>query len=147
MFGWAHRLAVLLLPIIGLSLALVYVNRRQYFIYDHLLVATNLLSFSFLTNAFCMVLPMSAWPTAFGILSLWTPINLFQTLRGGYGSRLVRRADQDVHRLDDQRHLLRHSGGRPDALHPFTDVGPAFDLLRPHRQSRRNRPSDHPHRP
>jgi hypothetical protein len=86
MFGWAHRLAVLLLPIIGLSLALVYVNRRQYFIYDHLLVATNLLSFSFLTNALCMVLPMSAWPTAFGILSLWTPINLFQTLRGGYGS-------------------------------------------------------------
>jgi hypothetical protein len=86
MFGWAHRLAVLLLPIIGLSLALVYVNRRQYFIYDHLLVATNLLSFSFLTNAVCMVLPMSAWPTAFGILSLWTPINLFQTLRGGYGS-------------------------------------------------------------
>jgi hypothetical protein len=85
-FGWAHRLAVLLLPIIGLSLALVYVNRRQYFIYDHLLVATNLLSFSFLTNAFCMVLPMSAWPAAFGILSLWTPINLFQTLRGGYGS-------------------------------------------------------------
>jgi hypothetical protein len=77
---------VLLLPIIGLSLALVYVNRRQYFIYDHLLVATNLLSFSFLTNALCMVLPMSAWPTAFGILSLWTPINLFQTLRGGYGS-------------------------------------------------------------
>jgi hypothetical protein len=89
MFGWAHRLAVLLLPIIGLSLALVYVNKRQYFIYDHLLVATNLLSFSFLTNALCMVLPMSAWPAAFGVLSLWTPINLFQTLRGGYGSGVI----------------------------------------------------------
>ncbi|MET3666402.1 DUF3667 domain-containing protein [Caulobacter sp. 1776] len=88
MFGWAHRLAVLLLPIIGLSLALVYVNKRQYFIYDHLLVATNLLSFSFLVNAIGMVLPMSAWPTAFGIVSLWTPINLFQTLRGGYGSSI-----------------------------------------------------------
>jgi hypothetical protein len=89
MFGWAHRLAVLLLPIIGLSLALVYVNKRQYFIYDHLLVATNLLSFSFLTNALCMVLPMSAWPAAFGLLSLWTPINLFQTLRGGYDSSIL----------------------------------------------------------
>jgi hypothetical protein len=85
-FGWAHRLAVLLLPITGLALALVYVNRRQYFIYDHLLVATNLLSFSFLINAVCMVLPMSAWPAAFGVVSLWAPINLFQTLRGGYGS-------------------------------------------------------------
>ena len=89
MFGWAHRLAVLLLPIIGLSLALVYVNRRQFFIYDHLLVATNLLSFSFLTNALGMVLPHALQATYFGVLSLWTPINLFQTLRGGYGSTIV----------------------------------------------------------
>jgi hypothetical protein len=88
LFGWAHRLAVLLLPITGLSLALVYLNKRQYFIYDHLLVATNLLSFSFLIYAVCMVLPMSAWPVAFGIAGLWGPINLFQTMRGGYGSSI-----------------------------------------------------------
>ncbi len=89
MFGWAHRLAVLLLPITGLSLALVYVNKRQYFIYDHLLVATNLLSFSFLIYALCMVLPQAAWPFAFGVAGLWGPINLFQTLRGGYGSSII----------------------------------------------------------
>jgi hypothetical protein len=88
MFGWAHRLAVLLLPIVGLSLALVYVNKRQYFIYDHLLVATNLLSFSFLANALGLVLPHALQPSYFGILSLWVPINLFQTLRGGYGSSI-----------------------------------------------------------
>jgi hypothetical protein len=86
MFGWAHRLAVLLLPIIGLSLALVYLNKRQYFIYDHLLVATNLLSFSFLTNAVGMVLPKPLIAPWFLLLIFWTPINLFQTLRGGYGS-------------------------------------------------------------
>jgi len=89
MFGWAHRLAVLLLPIIGLSLALVYVNRRQFYIYDHLLVATNLLSFSFLTNAIGMVLPAPLIAPWFVILAFWTPINLFQTLRGGYGSTVV----------------------------------------------------------
>jgi hypothetical protein len=89
MFGWAHRLAVLLLPIIGLSLALVYMNKRQYFIYDHLLVATNLLSFSFLVNAIGMVLPGFLVATWLGIVSLWTPINLFQTLRGGYGSSII----------------------------------------------------------
>ncbi|ALL13737.1 DUF3667 domain-containing protein [Caulobacter henricii] len=89
MFGWAHRLAVLLLPIIGLSLALVYLNKRQYFIYDHLLVATNLLSFSFLTNAIGMVLPSPLTVPWFVILAFWTPINLFQTLRGGYGSTMV----------------------------------------------------------
>ncbi|MCA0358767.1 MAG: DUF3667 domain-containing protein [Proteobacteria bacterium] len=89
MFGWAHRLAVLLLPIMGLSLALVYVNRRQFFIYDHLLVATNLISFSFLVNAIGFVLPgplMAAW---FVLISFWAPVNLFQTLRGGYGSSIV----------------------------------------------------------
>lgn len=88
-FGWAHRLAVLLLPIIGLSLALVYVNKRQYYIYDHLLVATNLLSFSFLTNAFGMILPGPLVAPWFVLLAFWTPINLFQTLRGGYGSSIV----------------------------------------------------------
>jgi len=89
MFGWAHRLAVLLLPIIGLSLALVYVNKRRYFIYDHLLVATNLLSFSFLVNAIGMVLPHALIAGWFTIVLIWTPINLFQTLRGGYGSSIV----------------------------------------------------------
>jgi hypothetical protein len=89
MFGWAHRLAVLLLPIVGLSLALVYLNKRQYFIYDHLLVATNLLSFSFLANALGLVLPHAVQASYFGILSIWVPINLFQTLRGGYGSSIV----------------------------------------------------------
>ena len=87
-FGWAHRLAVLLLPIIGLGLALAYVNKRQYFIYDHLLVATNLLSFAFLTNAIGMVLPHAAQGPYFAFLAIWTPINLFQTLRGGYGSSI-----------------------------------------------------------
>jgi len=86
MFGWAHRLAVLLLPITGLSLALVYVNKRQYFIYDHLLVATNLLSFSFLIYAILFVLPGALVPWFLAIVQIWAPINLFQTLRGGYGS-------------------------------------------------------------
>lgn len=89
LFGWAHRLAVLLLPIIGLSLALVYVNKRQYYIYDHLLVATNLLSFAFLTNALLFVLPAALAGPFLVILAVWTPINLFQTLRGGYGSTVV----------------------------------------------------------
>ena len=88
MFGWGHRLAVLLLPMLGLSLALVYVNKRQFFIYDHLLVATNLLSFAFLTNALGLVLPDPVREWWFFLLILWTPINLFQTLRGAYGSSI-----------------------------------------------------------
>jgi hypothetical protein len=88
MFGWAHRLAILLLPIVGLSLAAVYFYKRKFYLYDHLLVAMNLLSFTFLTNALGLVLPMAAWPYWFGFVSIWTPINLFQTLRGGYHSSI-----------------------------------------------------------
>jgi hypothetical protein len=88
MFAWGHRLAVLLLPMLGLSLALVYLNKRQYFIYDHLLTATNLLSFAFLTNALGLVLPDPVRGWWFVLLMVWTPINVFQTLRGGYGSSI-----------------------------------------------------------
>lgn len=88
-FDWGHRLAVILLPIVGLSLALVYRKRPGVFLYDHLLVAMNLLSFSFLTNALGLVLPLIAMPWWFGLVALWTPVNLFQTLRGAYGSSVL----------------------------------------------------------
>ena len=86
LFGWGHRLAVLLLPIVGFSLALVYRNKPRFFIHDHMLVAMDLLSFAFLTNAVGFVLPpmfMGWWLLA---AALWLPLNLFQTLRGAYGS-------------------------------------------------------------
>jgi len=89
LFTWGHRAAILLLPIVGLSLALVYRSRKQVFIYDHLLVAMNLLSFTFLTNAAGLVLPVAAMPYWFGLVAIWTPVNLFQTLRGAYGSSIL----------------------------------------------------------
>jgi hypothetical protein len=87
-FTWGHRAAVVLLPVIGLSLALVYRKKKQVFLYDHLLVAMNLLSFSFLTNGLGLVLPLAVMPWWFGLVALWTPVNLFQTLRGAYGSSI-----------------------------------------------------------
>jgi hypothetical protein len=88
LFEWGHRAAILLLPIVGLSLALVYRNRKQVFVYDHLLVAMNLLSFTFLTNAAGLMMPFGWMPWWFGFIALWTPVNLFQTLRGAYGSSI-----------------------------------------------------------
>jgi hypothetical protein len=89
MFTWGQRIAILLLPIVGLSLALVYRNKRQYFIYDHLLVAMNFLSFVFLTNALGLVLPSPLMFYWLGFVAIWTPINLFQTLRGAYASSML----------------------------------------------------------
>jgi hypothetical protein len=88
MFTWGHRLAALLLPIVGLSLALVYRNKPRYFIHDHLLVAMNLLSFAFLANAVGLILPPPLMFYWLGLVAIWTPINLFQTLRGAYGSSI-----------------------------------------------------------
>ena len=89
LFTWGHRLALLLLPIIGLSLGLLYAGkkyRRKFYLYDHLLVAMNLLSFVFLTSAFNLVLPNIVKPWSGLIVALWTLVTFFMTLRGGYGS-------------------------------------------------------------
>jgi hypothetical protein len=89
MFTWGHRAAILLLPIVGLALAAAYLNKRRFFIYDHLLVAMNFLSFVFLANAVGLVLPPPLMGWWLGLVALWTPVNLFQTLRGAYGSSLI----------------------------------------------------------
>jgi hypothetical protein len=88
-FTWGHRAAVMLLPIVGLALALVYRNKPQYFLHDHLLVAMDLLSFSFFTNAVGFVLPPVAALPWLAVVAIWTPVNLFQTLRGAYGSSIA----------------------------------------------------------
>ncbi len=89
LFTWAHRLAILLLPILAGLLALVYVRRRQFFIYDHLIVAMQFLSFEFLIFALAWVLPDPLQGTALWIATLWTPVNLYMTLRGAYGSGAI----------------------------------------------------------
>lgn len=87
LFTWAHRLAFLLLPILAGLLALVYApRRRQFYIYDHLIVAMQFLSFVFLISALAWIMPEPAQGWAILVASLWAPINLYQTLRGAYGS-------------------------------------------------------------
>ena len=89
LFTWGHRAAILLLPIVGLTLAAVYRDKPQYYLYDHLLVAMNLLSFAFLANAVGLLLPPPLVFWWLGLVALWTPVNLFQTLRGAYGSTVA----------------------------------------------------------
>lgn len=89
-FSWGHRLALLLLPIVGLSLGLLYAGKkhRRFFLYDHLLVAMNLLSFMFFTLAVEIALPEAVKPFSMPILLVWTLLTFFLTLRGGYGSSI-----------------------------------------------------------
>ncbi|HEV7159292.1 MAG TPA: DUF3667 domain-containing protein [Caulobacteraceae bacterium] len=88
-FEWAHRLAVLLLPIFAALLSLLYVYRRKFFVYDHLMVAMQYLSFCFLLWAVIWLLPDPVQGTAMFAGIIWTPTNLFFTLRGAYGSSFI----------------------------------------------------------
>lgn len=85
-FEWAHRLAVLLLPILAGLLTLSYLSKKELFVYDHLVVAMQYLSFCFLLWAVVFIMP---GPIS-GLLTLpaliWTPFNLYQILRTAYGS-------------------------------------------------------------
>lgn len=85
-FEWAHRLAFLLLPILAAELTVLYFYRRRIFVYDHLMVAMQYLSFCFLLWAAVWLLPIRFWGWVLLPALIWTPANLFMTLRGAYGS-------------------------------------------------------------
>lgn len=91
-FTWGHRLALLLLPIVGLLLALLYVGKRKdgrrLYLYDHLIVSMNLLSFIFFTNAVGLLLPEAVDGVWGPVSFVWTFWIFFSTLRGAYGSSI-----------------------------------------------------------
>ena len=89
LFEWAHRLAILLLPIFALLLTGCYIYRRRFFIYDHLVVSMQFLSFIFLVSAAAWVLPSPVREPAITLATVWTPVNLFMILRGAYGSSVI----------------------------------------------------------
>jgi hypothetical protein len=85
-FEWAHRLAVLILPIFAGLLTLLYAYKKQFYVYDHLVVAMQYLSFCFLIWAPIWFEPkwLSDW--TFPLALVWTPLNLYLILRTAYGS-------------------------------------------------------------
>lgn len=88
-FEWAHRLAVLMLPILAGLLTLCYIYKKQFYVYDHLVVAMQYLSFCFLIWAPIWASPkwLSDW--LFPAALVWTPFNLYLILRTAYGSSRV----------------------------------------------------------
>ena len=90
-FSWAQRAAVVLLPITSGSAWpwSTATGKRASSSTTTLIVAMDLLSFAFLTNAFGLILPAPVMGWYFGFLALWSPVNIFQTLRGAYGSSIL----------------------------------------------------------
>ncbi len=84
---WAHRLAVLLLPIGALLLSLLFVFQRRFYFYDHLIFTMHSLSFQgLLLSAGLLISTLS--PLA-ALLALIAPVHLFAHMRGVYGSSVI----------------------------------------------------------
>ncbi len=88
-FEWGHRLAVVMLPILAGLLTLLYIYKRKFYIYDHLLVSMQYLSFCFLLWAAVGASPAWLANLLFIPAAIWTPVNLYMTLRGAYGSSIL----------------------------------------------------------
>jgi hypothetical protein len=80
---WAHRVAVLALPVSALILSLLFVFQRRFYVYDHLIFSMHSLSFQ-------LLLLSTLWITArwFGPWVWWflwaAPVHLFVHMRGTY---------------------------------------------------------------
>ncbi len=85
---WAHRLAVLMLPIGALLLAALFAFQRRFFIFDHVIFTMHSLSFQgLLTSAYFLVALVSTQLA--GLLVLAAPVHLFVHMRGVYGSSVL----------------------------------------------------------
>jgi len=85
-FTWAHRLAIVLLPIFAIELMLLYAWHKQFYAYDHLMVSMQFLAFVFLITGLAWLAPGPLRGAAIFGAAMWVPINLYGLLRGAYGS-------------------------------------------------------------
>ena len=82
---WAHRLAVLMLPIGALLLSGLFVFRRQVFMFDHLIFTMHSLSFQgLLLSVYFLARTISK--DLGDLLLLASPVHLFVHMRGVYGT-------------------------------------------------------------
>lgn len=88
-FEWAQKLSILLLPISTLFLGLMYFWRRDIFLFDHALVALNMISFVFLMTSLCIWLPKPFGGLLYGFSFFLIPLNFYFVFRKGYRSSKI----------------------------------------------------------
>ncbi len=81
--NWAHRVAVLALPVSALIMTLLFAFQRRFYVYDHLIFSMHSLSFQLLL--LCVLWPLSRWLGGGVWWLLWlSPVHLFMHMRGTY---------------------------------------------------------------
>ena len=88
MASWAHDFAFLSLPIYGLILAGIFIFRRSFVLFDHLIFSMHSLSFLGLLIIATMLLGTAASASTDGLLIL-APVHQFFHLRGVYRTSII----------------------------------------------------------
>lgn len=88
MEAWAHDFAFLALPVSALILSGIFIFRRGYYAFDHLIFSMHSLSFQgLLVVTFLMINEFTNWPA--GVLLLASPVHLFAHMRGVYKTSVL----------------------------------------------------------
>lgn len=85
---WAQRVALLMLPVSALILSLLFVRRRDLFVFDHLIFSMHSLSAQLLLVTAALIGATLVGPAAWWLLVL-SPVHLFVHMRGAYRSGAV----------------------------------------------------------
>jgi hypothetical protein len=87
MGAWAHDFAFLTLPLSGLLLSIIFIFRRRFVLFDHLVFSMHSLSFQGLLFTGFVVGEALVGSTAQYLLWL-SPVHLFAHMRGVYGTSI-----------------------------------------------------------
>jgi hypothetical protein len=79
---WAHRVAILALPVSALMLTVLFAFNRRYYVFDHVIFSMHSLSFQLLLLIVIMGLSILT-PLAWWLLLL-APVHLFIHMKGAY---------------------------------------------------------------
>jgi hypothetical protein len=85
--AWTHRIAIAMLPVAAAILSLLFIFRRRFYVFDHLIFSMHSLSFMGLLGSVQSLL--GAVPHLGGpafLLFLLAPIHLYAHMRGVYGT-------------------------------------------------------------
>lgn len=82
---WAHRVAILALPVSALILSLLFVFQRRFYVFDHLVFSMHSLSFQLLLLTGILLASIVTGPVIWWLILL-SPVHLFVHMRGTYGT-------------------------------------------------------------
>lgn len=84
---WAHRVAILALPVSALMLTLLFAFNRRFYVFDHVIFSMHSLSFQLLLLIVIMALSVLT-PLAWWLLWL-APVHLFLHMKGAYQRSVI----------------------------------------------------------